>query len=46
MAPNPNLEFISKAINNDLLIPKFPEFAEEIKGMFKECKQNQKGQNA
>jgi hypothetical protein len=43
MSPNPNLEFISKAVNNDLLIPKFPEFGEEIKVMFKECKLNQKG---
>lgn len=30
MRPNPNLEFILKAVNNDLLIPQFPEFAAEI----------------
>lgn len=35
MRPNPNLEFILKVVNDDLLIPKFSDFSKEIEKMFK-----------
>lgn len=46
MMPNPNIEFITKVANNDLLISEFPKFSQEIRVMFNEVKKNTGGQNA
>ena len=46
MKPNMNLEFITKAINNELLIPQFAEFEKEIAGIFEKCRDNRSGANA
>ena len=46
MKPNMNLEFITKAINNELLIPQFAEFENEIAGIFEKCRENRSGANA
>jgi glutaminase len=43
---NPHIQFLVRVMTSDLKVPEFPSFTQEIKELFKQCKNNMSGKPA